>query len=77
MFIFSTGMNRNKRQAPAESPILDIGTEFLHSFQSEETGSTDLPTIPLHVIRNTTDNFSFECKLGEGGFGPVYKVTRI
>jgi serine/threonine protein kinase len=29
----------------------------------------------LAVIANATDNFSINNKLGEGGFGPVYKVN--
>jgi hypothetical protein len=29
----------------------------------------------LAVIVNATDNFSNNKKLGEGGFGPVYKVN--
>jgi hypothetical protein len=29
----------------------------------------------LSTLRAATDNFSEENKLGEGGFGPVYKVT--
>ncbi|KAK3430265.1 hypothetical protein EUGRSUZ_E01789, partial [Eucalyptus grandis] len=35
---------------------------------STESGSED-------IIRAATQNFSNECKLGEGGFGPVYKGT--
>ncbi|KAJ8763614.1 hypothetical protein K2173_003086 [Erythroxylum novogranatense] len=33
----------------------------------------ELPTIELSVIMKATENFSVENKLGEGGFGPVYK----
>ncbi|XP_061376723.1 cysteine-rich receptor-like protein kinase 10 [Gastrolobium bilobum] len=39
----------------------------------EETLNTDLPTIPLITILQSTGNFSQASKLGEGGFGPVYK----
>jgi len=33
-----------------------------------------LPLFDLHVVAAATNNFSSENKLGEGGFGPVYKV---
>ena len=34
----------------------------------------DLPTFSFSVLANATENFSTKNKLGEGGFGPVYKV---
>ncbi|RDX84538.1 G-type lectin S-receptor-like serine/threonine-protein kinase, partial [Mucuna pruriens] len=36
---------------------------------------TDLPTFDLLIIAKATKNFSCSNKLGEGGFGPVYKGT--
>ncbi|KAL8463503.1 hypothetical protein ACS0TY_034233 [Phlomoides rotata] len=33
----------------------------------------DLPLFDLSTINKATDNFSINNKLGEGGFGPVYK----
>ena len=35
----------------------------------------ELPMFDLAAIANATDNFSNNKKLGEGGFGPVYKVN--
>ncbi|KAH9782630.1 retrovirus-related pol polyprotein from transposon RE1 [Citrus sinensis] len=35
--------------------------------------SQELPFFPLDLIHEATHNFSNENKLGEGGFGPVYK----
>lgn len=35
----------------------------------------DLPLFDFATILDATDNFSLNYKLGEGGFGPVYKVT--
>jgi hypothetical protein len=36
----------------------------------------ELPIFDLIAIANATDNFSSSNKLGEGGYGPVYKVNR-
>ena len=33
-----------------------------------------LPLFSFSSVSTATDNFSIENKLGEGGFGPVYKV---
>nr|XP_029122227.1 receptor-like serine/threonine-protein kinase SD1-8 [Elaeis guineensis] len=33
----------------------------------------ELPLFDIHTIRTATNNFSDDNKLGEGGFGPVYK----
>ena len=35
----------------------------------------DLPTFEFSVLAKATGNFSSSNKLGEGGFGLVYKVT--
>ncbi|GLT69396.1 hypothetical protein SLA2020_415510 [Shorea laevis] len=39
----------------------------------DENSSADLPFFDLRTIAAATSNFSPENKLGEGGFGPVYK----
>ncbi|XP_058073012.1 receptor-like serine/threonine-protein kinase SD1-8 isoform X2 [Magnolia sinica] len=39
----------------------------------ESTKGSELPLFDLHVVAAATNNFSSENKLGEGGFGPVYK----
>lgn len=39
------------------------------------TRNSDLPLFELSTIVAATDNFSIANKLGEGGFGPVYKVV--
>ena len=35
----------------------------------------ELPFFDLGTIVNATNNFSDNNKLGQGGFGPVYKVS--
>lgn len=43
----------------------------------EDEADCDLPQVGLRMIREATNNFSEDNKLGEGGFGPVYKVTGV
>jgi serine/threonine protein kinase len=37
----------------------------------------DLPVFDFSILVKATNNFSSINKLGEGGFGPVYKVIHI
>ncbi|MFS7984557.1 putative non-specific serine/threonine protein kinase [Helianthus anomalus] len=37
----------------------------------------ELPLFDFNTIANATNNFSDDCKLGEGGFGPVYMVILL
>jgi hypothetical protein len=46
----------------------------LHDRKENDSLNHELPIIPLTWIRQSTNNFSELSKLGEGGFGPVYKV---
>ncbi|XP_060965200.1 G-type lectin S-receptor-like serine/threonine-protein kinase At4g27290 [Cannabis sativa] len=48
-----------------------------HIFERNENkdDELELPFFHLHTISLATDNFSEANKLGEGGFGPVYKGT--
>ena len=70
-----TKRNRGKeydeegRKEEIELPIFDLTEEG----RKEEI---ELPIFDLTVIANATNNFSRNNKLGEGGFGPVYKVRR-
>ncbi|XP_076899227.1 G-type lectin S-receptor-like serine/threonine-protein kinase At4g27290 [Bidens hawaiensis] len=45
-----------------------------NNFTNENTREDwELPLFEFNTIANATNNFSNDCKLGEGGFGPVYK----
>ena len=37
----------------------------------------ELPLFGFSIVEIATNNFSDENKLGEGGFGPVYKVVLL
>ncbi|XP_059304078.1 cysteine-rich receptor-like protein kinase 44 [Lycium ferocissimum] len=54
-----------------------LGEDFSNDdFHSEnQSRSQEFPVVKLDLIRAATDNFSEENKLGEGGFGSVYKGT--
>ncbi|KAA8541810.1 hypothetical protein F0562_022962 [Nyssa sinensis] len=58
---------------------LEMGTLFKpsHEFDKLEGGDKlgDLYSFSYESISAATDNFSPENKLGEGGFGPVFKVS--
>lgn len=43
--------------------------------KARDLPSSDLPIMDLSTIQSATDNFSDKNKLGEGGFGPVYRVS--
>ena len=57
-----------------EAPSENAPTFYDLSRRERSSLNTDLPTIPLHVLKQGTLHFSEDCKLGEGGFGTVYKV---
>ncbi|XP_048133369.1 class V chitinase-like [Rhodamnia argentea] len=46
---------------------------MVHKVESPESSASNLQTFRYATLRAATNNFSSENKLGEGGFGPVYK----
>ncbi|XP_061341170.1 G-type lectin S-receptor-like serine/threonine-protein kinase At4g27290 [Gastrolobium bilobum] len=63
---FVTTMTLRKRGVASKI----YGTHFNNRLRNEDI---DLPTFDLAIITKATENFSSSNKLGEGGFGPVYK----
>ena len=47
----------------------------LDTHGEEKNDKYELPIFSFSSIVASTNNFSMENKLGEGGFGPVYKVS--
>lgn len=43
----------------------------------DQINEYELPVFSFSSIAASTNNFSASCKLGEGGFGPVYKVVLV
>ncbi|XP_056158654.1 cysteine-rich receptor-like protein kinase 10 isoform X1 [Syzygium oleosum] len=72
---------KKEKENSQEVQLLHLRQEIGEEFSKENTrggkpvASQELSLIRLDVIRAATRNFSNECKLGEGGFGPVYKGT--
>ena len=67
-----------------ELPILDVscGREFSKDFsvsadlvEGKKGSVSELPLFTFQTVATATGNFSDENKLGQGGFGPVYKVN--
>lgn len=53
----------------------DLSTEFSGSTElGLEGNKAELPLFTLSFLAAATENFSEKNKLGQGGFGPVYKV---
>lgn len=42
--------------------------------EGSEANNLEIPLFSIDAVVNATDNFSVMNKLGEGGFGSVYKV---
>ncbi|XP_065618706.1 lysine-specific demethylase JMJ25 [Quercus suber] len=68
---FYVHMAKKDGQEKSESHVQDLID--LGEFKEEDEKGTDLPFYDLESIRVATHNFSNENKLGQGGYGPVYK----
>ncbi|RCV27661.1 hypothetical protein SETIT_5G342300v2 [Setaria italica] len=64
--------SKNKGKGKQDGHHSLMTTDTIKLWESEETGSQFM-IFSFSKITDATDNFSTESKLGEGGFGPVYK----
>ncbi|XP_010267891.1 PREDICTED: cysteine-rich receptor-like protein kinase 10 [Nelumbo nucifera] len=68
-----------KKEISQEVSLLDFGvgagTKFSEGYTEtrNQMESQDFPLISLHSVQTATNNFIESNKLGEGGFGPVYR----
>jgi hypothetical protein len=67
--------NRTLRALDNEKHVKDLIDTG--QFREEDEKDIDVPYFDLESILAATDNFSDANKLGEGGYGPVYKVISI
>ncbi|GKV19314.1 hypothetical protein SLEP1_g29594 [Rubroshorea leprosula] len=83
-FAFFIWRKRNSRdnEDSQEVQLLDLrGGNFVNEYPSNDfqgetvERSQEFPSIRLDIINAATKHFCDENKLGEGGFGPVYKGT--
>ena len=56
---------------------MQLNSINLAATDTDESPDLDLPLLDFMQVTNATDNFSYNNKLGEGGFGAVYKVTML
>ncbi|OAY82107.1 Cysteine-rich receptor-like protein kinase 25 [Ananas comosus] len=54
-------------------PTFNFDTDEVIRLWKSEESSSEFSLFDFATLMNSTNNFSIESKLGEGGFGPVYK----
>ncbi|CAA7060797.1 unnamed protein product [Microthlaspi erraticum] len=65
---------RHKRSSKTFAPsYIDFGESLRFEELQDKARNRELPLFELTTIAAATDEFSFQNKLGEGGFGSVYK----
>ena len=76
----SSRLGERKRQRRRELLFLNSSTRFsereasISTKGNKEIRKVDVTFFELSTLLAATDNFSTSNKLGQGGFGPVYKV---
>lgn len=54
---------------------VSLTRQHLDATNQDNDGDTDIHYFSLSTLQIATDDFSDANRLGEGGFGPVYKVN--
>ncbi|XP_078166072.1 cysteine-rich receptor-like protein kinase 10 isoform X2 [Carex rostrata] len=71
VFLLIRKLRHAETNITQEERMLATNNEILNQWNSKR--SSDFPLFDFSQIANATGNFSLDNKLGEGGFGPVYK----
>lgn len=53
----------------------EVASHDTGRLNSKEEQNLEIPSFEFRRITSATSNFSNDMKIGEGGFGPVYKVS--
>lgn len=70
LIIWRSKKNNSNKDVPL--PYF-VGEDPSNDGEFQGQGSKEFPSIPFHIINAATNHFCNTNKLGEGGFGPVYK----
>lgn len=66
-------LRRKKFYQDQSMSPLNLGNEFMHKLEASKEGNSEISLFQFTQVVSATNNFSQDNKLGEGGFGPVYK----
>ncbi|CAI8593038.1 unnamed protein product [Vicia faba] len=72
MIILGIVIHRVRRKKLEKSGMNQV-VSLKNQIDKKENEDIDIPIYDLSTIVNATNNFSIDNKLGQGGFGPVYK----
>ena len=72
MTVSRTGTNERSQEILLSGQIITSKRDY--SGESKNADDLELPLFDLHTMAVATNNFSDANKLGQGGFGRVYKV---
>lgn len=70
----STAIRKTRRDSEHQNFLQELGIPTIMNKQRRDIRNSELQFFSFRSVVSTTNNFADNCKLGEGGFGPVYKV---
>ncbi|KAH7836404.1 hypothetical protein Vadar_000832 [Vaccinium darrowii] len=69
-----TGTREHQNSLSSSKSTTSLEASQMENHFDESSTNSELPYFDLSIIVSATDNFSLANKLGEGGFGTVYKI---